>query len=82
MFKEALEENVVNAFRCHIHYTISTKKSFEFSHNTSQIEKKSHRYKFHFLFENKRPQLCVDATKFLLTKPDFASYISQGLDLT
>ncbi|CAG2191603.1 unnamed protein product [Mytilus edulis] len=38
------------------------------------------RYKSHVMFQNIRPQKCIDATKYLLTKPLFKQYVTDGLD--
>ncbi|CAC5390755.1 unnamed protein product [Mytilus coruscus] len=40
------------------------------------------RYKSHVMFENIRPNNCIAATEFLLQKPLFETYVTDGLDKT
>jgi DNA replication protein DnaC len=38
------------------------------------------KYKSHFLYENIRPDICLQATKYLLDKPLVQQFVPQGLD--
>ena len=42
--------------------------------------KKRLRYKSHYMYENIRPQKCIQATKYLLQKPLFRQYVPNGFD--
>ena len=78
--QKSIQGNIVSVPADNISTISSLPRPLESSLTIPVKLKRRMRYKSHFIFENIRPKVCYEAAAFLLNKPLFKSFVSEGLD--